>query len=126
ELDRAAVVWLHVGDLRAEVHGEAAEREERLGGDTLRHAHHLVVGHPELRGLLTGLGVGVGLGGDIRIHTDAEIGPLLQLVRDGDYDVELRGRFDVEKPYADPDRLFELERRLADAREHDRGRVEPG
>src|SRR5689334_5918667 len=97
------------------MHREATQCEERLGRDALGHAHDLVVRHADLRGLLPGLGVRMRLSRDTRVHADAQICTLFQLVRDGDHGVELRGRLNVEEPYAYPDRLFELERGLADA-----------
>ena len=126
QLDGAAMIRLHVRDLRAQVHGEAAQREQRLRGDALSHAHDLVIGDAELRRLLAGLGVGVRLGRDVGIHADAEARPLLEPAPDRDRHVQLGGGLNVHEADADADRFLELGRRLADAREHDRGGIESG
>src|SRR2546430_5977535 len=43
-----------VGDLGAQVHGEPAQREQRIRGHALRHVQHLVERHAELRGAARG------------------------------------------------------------------------
>ena len=119
------MVRLDVGDLRADVHRQAAQQQQRLGGDALGDGHYFVVRHTELRRLLAGLGVGMRLGRYVRVHPDADPGLLADALRRGDHRFQLGRRFDVEEADARADRVVQLGGRLPDAGEDDGVGVEP-
>ena len=125
ELHGAPVIRLDLGDLRADVHRQPPQLEQRLGADALGDSHDLVVGYAELRRLLSGLRVGVRFGGDVGIDADADARGLADSLRRRDHGLELGRRLDVQKPNARANRLVQLDRRLPHSGEHDGIGVEP-
>ena len=126
QLDRAAVIGRDIGDLRADVHGQPAQQQPRLGGDPLRDRHDFIERNAELRRLLTGLRVRMAVDRDVGIDANPDARRQLDVVGDGRERGELARRLDIDEADPGANRLLDLHRRLSHTGEDDAVGIEPG
>src|SRR5438552_1915959 len=112
-----------LGDLRTDVHVDAASADVRQGGGAAVDRMRGVERDAEFALLEPGRDVRVGLGIHVWIHPETHRRPFAQATRDTVEMLQLAGRFDVEAMDRQLERLRHFRIGLADSGEHDLGRI---